>query len=343
MALLYYDPVFLEHDTGYHPENAERLLPLVETRRFGGLDKHCQRPDWQPAPIEWLAEVHGPDYIQRVADFAEAGGGSLDPDTVVSRRSFHVARMAAGAACDAVRRVVAGPQRQALCLVRPPGHHALSRRAMGFCLFNNVAVAARLATGPLELERVLIVDWDVHHGNGTQDAFWQDERVGFLSIHRWPFYPGTGSADETGGGPGLGTTCNLPVTMGTRRADYLRRFADALDHFAARIRPQLVIVSAGFDSHRLDPVGSLGLETEDFEPLTRYVQQVAHQYAEGRLVCVLEGGYHPQALADSLQTHLQALLDDESAHGPFREEPVREEPVREEPVREHQPPGEAAE
>lgn len=182
---------------------------------------------------------------------------------------------------------------------------------MGFCLFNNVAVAARLATGPLQMERVLIVDWDVHHGNGTQDAFWSDERVGFLSIHRYPFYPGTGAADETGGGAGLGTICNLPTRMGTSRAEYRQRFADALDLFAARIRPQLVLVSAGFDAHRLDPIGSLGLETEDFEPLTRCVQQVASQYADGRLVSVLEGGYHPQALADSLHVHLRTMLDHE--------------------------------
>ncbi len=319
MTLLYYDPVFLEHDTGHHPECAQRLRPFVEAQAFGGWEPRCERPPWEPATPEMLGYVHGPEYVQRVAAFAEAGGGALDPDTVVSPRSFEVARMAAGAACDAVRRVVAGPHHTALCLVRPPGHHALSRHAMGFCLFNNVAVASRLAIRELQLDRVLIIDWDVHHGNGTQDTFWRDEQIGYLSIHRWPFYPGTGSADETGGGAGQGTTLNLPVTMGTSRRDYHDRFSSALEEFAARIQPQLVVVSAGFDSHRLDPIGSLGLETEDFETLSLRVLEIADEYAGGRLVSVLEGGYHPAILADSLALHLGTLLEHEQRHGGGRE------------------------
>ena len=309
MTLLYYDPIFLEHDTGNHPESAQRLRPFVDQTAFGGYEPRCERPIWEAATPELLANVHGPDYVERVAELAASGGGSLDPDTVVSGRSSEVARMAVGAACDAVRRVVEGPQRTALCLVRPPGHHALPRHAMGFCLFNNVAVAARLAVRELRLDRVLIVDWDVHHGNGTQDTFWNDEQVGYFSVHRWPFYPGTGSVDETGGGAGRGSTCNLPLAMGTSREEYHQRFSSTLHDFAARIRPQLVIVSAGFDSHRLDPVGSLGLETEDFETLTQSVLEVAAQHAEGRLVSVLEGGYNPDALSDSLELHLRTLLD----------------------------------
>ena len=156
------------------------------------------------------------------------------------------------------QRVVAGEDTQGLCLVRPPGHHALVNRAMGFCLFNNIAVAARLAIDALGLDRVLIVDWDIHHGNGTQAAFWEDPQVGFISIHRWPFFPGTGDADETGGGRGLGTTLNLPTAYGTPRQDLLTDFADSLERFAAQIKPQLVLLDAGFDAHRLDPVGDLG-------------------------------------------------------------------------------------
>jgi acetoin utilization deacetylase AcuC-like enzyme len=183
---------------------------------------------------------------------------------------------------------------------------------MGFCLFNNVAVGARMATKELGLDRVLIVDWDVHHGNGTQDAFWSDEQVGFMSIHRWPFYPGTGWKDETGSGAALGTKLNLPIEMGIARSEYLKCFATELERFADKLRPQLVIVSAGFDSHRDDPIGSLGLETEDFQPLTQAVINVANAHAGGKLVSVLEGGYNCSALAGSVAVHLQELLAEDA-------------------------------
>jgi acetoin utilization deacetylase AcuC-like enzyme len=216
--------------------------------------------------------------------------------------------MAAGAVCDAVERVVRGEDHRAFCLVRPPGHHALPRQVMGFCLFNNIALAARVATQQLGLDRVLVIDWDVHHGNGTQAAFWEDERVGFLSIHRFPFYPGSGDADETGAGRGLGTTLNLPVAWGTSRRDYLQRFEQELAQFAQKIRPQLILLSAGFDAHRDDPIGSLGLETDDFRELTRICLQVADEHAGGGLVSVLEGGYDPYALTDCVDAHLEELL-----------------------------------
>jgi acetoin utilization deacetylase AcuC-like enzyme len=246
--------------------------------------------------------------VKSVAELAARGGGRPDPDTVVGSDSFDVARLAAGAAGDAVDRVLAGEDRTALCLVRPPGHHALPDRAMGFCLFNNIAVAARAAIDEHGLDRVLIVDWDVHHGNGTQDAFYTDGRVGFLSIHRWPFYPGTGAADETGSGAGLGATSNLPIAFGTPRDNYRDKFRQELESFANRIKPQLVLVSAGFDSHREDPIGSLGLEVEDFGDLTRCVLDVANVHAGGRVVSLLEGGYHPTRLAECVAEHLEVLL-----------------------------------
>lgn len=308
MTLLYYDPCFLRHETGAHPERADRLRSIVERLAHSGLDRKCRRPQWEPISRQALARVHWPRYIDEVWAFAKSGGGELDADTVVSPASYEVALQAAGAVCDAVRRVVRGEDATALCLVRPPGHHALAGRAMGFCLFNNVAVAARMAIDELGLDRVLIVDWDVHHGNGTQAAFWEEPRVGFLSIHRWPFYPGTGLEDETGAGPGLGYTVNLPVPYGTPRAEYLARFTLALDRFADRVKPQLVLVSAGFDPHRLDPVGDLGLETEDFASLTSRVLEAAEAHAAGRLVSVLEGGYHLQATAEGVEAHLAEML-----------------------------------
>jgi acetoin utilization deacetylase AcuC-like enzyme len=308
MTLLYSDPRFLDHDTGAHPEQPERLRQITKHLEQTGLAATCRRPDWRPVSRTRLELVHEPGYIDRIVATAQRGGGRLDPDTVVSPASADVAQLAAGAACDAVDRVLRGEDKTALCLVRPPGHHALPERAMGFCLFNNVALAAAVACHEHEIDRVLIVDWDVHHGNGTQDMFYADDRVGFFSVHRWPFYPGTGAVDETGTGSGLGTTRNLPVTFGTPRAEYLDRFRQELEEFSRRIRPQLVLISAGFDSHREDPIGSLGLETEDFALLTRIVRDVADAHASGRIVSLLEGGYNPPVLAMCVETHLRGLL-----------------------------------
>ncbi len=308
MTLLYYDPLFLEHHTGAHPERPQRLEQVVAQLARTGLNERCRAQTWQPVSDERLSRVHSLEYAGEVAKFAEHGGGHIEADTLVSPRSYEVARFAAGAASDAVARVLAGEDSSALCLVRPPGHHALPAAAMGFCLFNNVAVAATTATAEFGLDRVLIVDWDVHHGNGTQDSFWTDSRVAFFSIHRWPFYPGTGWRDETGTGDALGTTLNLPIEFGIPRKEYLRCFTDELTEFAARIRPQLVIISAGFDSHAADPVGNLGLEIEDFQTLTDVVLDVADAYAGGKVVSVLEGGYNPGILAGCVQLHLERLL-----------------------------------
>lgn len=306
--LLYYDPLFLEHDTGHHPESAGRILPTVRQLQSLGRLFQCGWPSWSPISRQRLARVHSLAYVDQVEAFAAAGGGYIEADTVVCERSWDVALMAAGAVCDAVEKVVAGTSQQAFCLVRPPGHHALHDRAMGFGLFNNVALGARLAIDELGLDRVLIVDWDVHHGNGTQAAFWEEGRVGYLSIHRWPFYPGTGAADETGAGDGSGATLNIPVAFGTPRSEYFSMFSTAVENFAEFLRPQLVLISAGFDSHRDDPIGSLGLESEDFASLTRTVLDIAATWAEGRVVSVLEGGYHPAAVAESVEYHLHEML-----------------------------------
>lgn len=308
MTLLYSDPYFLRHDTGVHPERPDRLTAISSALEQAGLDRRCRRPKWVPVSQERLGRVHSPEYVDRVQAVAKAGGGELDPDTVVSPASYGVALYAAGAVCDAAERLVRGEDKQALCLVRPPGHHALNRRAMGFCLFNNVAIGARVSVQELGIDRVLIVDWDIHHGNGTQATFWQDPQVGFLSIHRWPFYPGTGLEDETGEGPGLGMTRNLPVPFGIPRKDYLALFGDALAEFATRLKPQIVFLSAGFDTHRRDPVGNLGLETEDFITLTSQLLDVAADFAEGRVVSVLEGGYDLEATAEGVKVHLEEML-----------------------------------
>jgi len=310
MTLLYYDPAFLEHDTGQHPEQPERLRQIMARLESTGLAASCERPEWKPVSRERLERVHEPGHIDRIEAIAARGGGLIDSDTVVSAKSFDVARLAAGAVCDAVDRVIAGETKTALCVARPPGHHAVPERAMGFCLFSNVAVAAAVARDEHRLDRVLIVDWDVHHGNGTQDVFYADSRVGFLSIHRWPFYPGTGAGDETGTAGGLGATVNLPVTFGTSREEFRKRFELELEKLATRLKPQLVLVSAGFDAHRADPIGSLGLEVEDFSELTHMVRDVAAVHAGGRIVSVLEGGYNPPVLAECVESHLRELIQD---------------------------------
>lgn len=308
MPLLYHTPVFEEHLTGRHPERPERTRQVMRHLTDEGLVQRCVRPEWKPATDDQLKRNHCPDYVQALRTRCEAGGGQLDPDTVASRQSYTAARLASGAACDAVRRVLAGEDRHALCLHRPPGHHALRDRAMGFCLFNHVAVAARSAVDEHGLKRVLVVDWDVHHGNGTQDAFYEDGAIAFYSIHRAPFYPHTGDARETGSGKGLGFVKNVPLAYGCGRAAFVRQFRESLTAFAAKVKPELVLVSAGFDAHHADPVGALHLEIEDFATLTQIVLDIAAEHSGGRLASLLEGGYNLETLPLCVATHLETLL-----------------------------------
>jgi len=310
MTLLFTDPLFLEHDTGRHVETADRLRSITARLEKVGLVKKCSAGTYKPLTEEAVAKLHSAKQIQSVKQLAEHGGGRLDPDTVVSAKSFRVALAAAGACSAAVDAVLKRPDTTALCLVRPPGHHATPVRSMGFCLFNNIALAAQHAKATHKLTRILIVDWDVHHGNGTQDIFYEDPEGMFFSIHRYGrgFYPGTGAADETGRGKGAGYTINAPIAYGTSRKDYHAAFDKALEQAADKIKPELVLISAGFDAHARDPIGSLGLATEDFTTLTRKVLAVAKTHAKGRVVSCLEGGYNVDALAESVQTHLEELL-----------------------------------
>jgi acetoin utilization deacetylase AcuC-like enzyme len=309
MALLYADSRFLSHETGNHPECAERIRLNPARLAEAGLDTHCQRPEWEPVSSRRLLQGHTARYVNEVWAVAKSGGGECDSETIISPCSYDVALQAVGAACDATQRVLRCAARRALCVVRPPGHHATAGQGMGFCLFNNAAVAAHMAVAEFHLDRVLIIDWDVHHGNGTQAIFWDEPRVGYLSIHRWPFYPGTGEENETGGSNAVGTKLNLPVLFGTSRQEYLARFANALETFCTRIKPQLILLSAGFDSHRLDPVGNLGLETEDFITLTDLVLDAADAYAGGKLVSVLEGGYNPAITGECVEVHLREMVE----------------------------------
>ena len=281
MTILYTDPVFLKHNTGRHPENAGRLRSITARLAKSGLDKKCTQGTYKPLTEEAITKIHDGMQLLRVKQLAQHGGGSLDPDTVLSADSFEVALAAAGACVAAVDGVVQGTDKNALCLVRPPGHHATGKQSMGFCLFNNIALAAHHAKTAHALTRILIVDWDVHHGNGTQDIYYEDPAVMFFSIHRYGngFYPGTGAASETGRGKALGHTINAPIRYGVSRMDYHDHFSSALEKAAEKIKPDLVLISAGFDAHAKDPVGSLGLDVEDFVILTQKVLQIANTHA----------------------------------------------------------------
>lgn len=308
-----YSDIYLEHETGGHPETPRRLTAIMDGLETSGILDDLVRVDPVPASPEEIGLVHKPLYIQWVEEVVKRGETILDSgDTVVSMGSYEAARLAAGGVIAAVDAVMEGKVRNCFCAVRPPGHHALYDRAMGFCLFNNVAIGARYAQKRYGIERVLIVDWDVHHGNGTQDTFYGDPSVFYFSSHQYPHYPGSGSAGETGEGTGKGFTLNVPLSSGSGDEDYLRVFSEKLSPAMDEFQPEFVFISAGFDAHQSDPLSSINLTREGFGRLTTVVNGIAEKYAAGRLVSVLEGGYDLHGLADSVAEHLLVLSEVES-------------------------------
>lgn len=312
--LLYASDWFEKHDTGQHPECIARIQNVNRMLTEQGWNERCTRPTWMAATVEQCKLNHDADYLEQFHHWSVGNAGRVEADTVVSTGSWDAAMLGAGAVCDAVDRVLAGEDRAAFCAIRPPGHHALRDAPMGFCLLNNVSIGAMHARAK-GLERVLIVDWDVHHGNGTQASFWTDPTVGFVSIHRFPFYPGTGKADERGEGAGLGTTVNVPVPLETTPKDFMAKLADATEGLAKKLRPQMIFLSAGFDAHRADPVGGLTLEAEHYEEAGKWIAQLAADYCEGRLVSLLEGGYHLQRMPESVDAHLAGITGFPSQRG----------------------------
>jgi acetoin utilization deacetylase AcuC-like enzyme/formylglycine-generating enzyme required for sulfatase activity len=304
------DDIYLEHKTTEgHPESPKRLVAIADGLKTKGLYSQLFKPTPEPVSSEWLTMVHTPEYIQRVRRSCEDSIEYLDTiDVPISPESYEAALMAAGGVLCAIDAVMEKKITNAFCAVRPPGHHALKDKAMGFCIFNNVAIGTCYAQKKYGLSRILIVDWDVHHGNGTQARFYDDPSVLYFSVHRSPFYPGTGSETEKGGGEGLNYNINVPLPAGSGDTDYVRAFKEKLKPAALAFSPDFVLISAGFDAHEDDLLGGMRVTAQGFAELTQIVKEIAEKCCEGRLVSVLEGGYGLNGLAASVEAHIQVLM-----------------------------------
>ncbi|HEV7905078.1 MAG TPA: histone deacetylase, partial [Pyrinomonadaceae bacterium] len=304
--------VYEQHDTGdNHPESPARYVAVMDALR-GDAELWSQLLELEAplAPRGDVQAAHTTQHFKRVERAVSEGRGYLDADTIISMRSLDAALRAAGGACRAVDAIMSGEAQNAFLPARPPGHHATSENAMGFCLFNTVAVAARYAQSRYkEIERVAVVDWDVHHGNGTQGIFYDDPTVFFFSAHQYPWYPGTGTRGENGQGRGRGYTLNVPLQAGTSARVHRHTFDAALEEIGDKFTPDLILISSGFDAHAGDPLGQLLLEDEDFIAMTRTVKEWAASVCAGRIVSCLEGGYNLKTLGATARAHVQALAE----------------------------------
>ena len=304
-----YDTQFLEHDTGAgHPERPARLTAALAQVHKSPWCGELRMLTAQPADLSWIETVHRLDYIRRAAAACKEGAPYLDtPDVVISARSFEVATLAVGAALTLADDVIAGHAANGFALVRPPGHHAEREAALGFCLFNNIAVLARYLQRQHGLDKIAILDWDVHHGNGTQHSFEEDPSVLYISLHQYPYYPGTGGAGEIGTGRGRGATLNCPMPAGATDSAYEIAFVEQVLPRLALFKPEAILISAGFDAHRDDPLADVQLSTDCYAWMTARVLEVAAQYAGGRVISLLEGGYHLSRTAECIERHVAVL------------------------------------
>lgn len=316
-----YDRLYLEHAWPGHPENPARLQAIIaHLKEQGVLDRLLQIPARDASSAD-LELVHDWEMVAKVRAQAVEGGGRLDPDTYVHAGSYEVALRAVGGCLAATDAVLDGQIDAVFCLVRPPGHHATPTKAMGFCLFNNVAIAAAHALQRRGLERVAIIDFDVHHGNGSQDAFYADPRVLYFSTHQYPFYPGSGYWAEAGEGDGKGTTVNVPLPRGCLADQFLRVYREICGPLLRRYRPQIILVSAGFDAHFADPLAQMLMNVRAYYELAWLLRDLASELCQGRLVFALEGGYDHTALAWSVRACLDALLGNDFTPDPLGEGP----------------------
>jgi len=312
-----YDPVYLRHDTGAHPENSRRLEAIIARLERSGLKERLELLKPLPAAEAELAFVHDEDYIARIKEVARQGGGYLDSETIMSPGSYDAALYAAGGAISAVDAVMDGTVNSAFALVRPPGHHATPGEAMGFCIFNNVAIAARHALKKHGLGRAAIIDFDVHHGNGTQAAFYNDPAVLYVSTHQYPHYPGTGEINETGAGRAAGTNVNIPLPRGCGDAEYERVFTQIITPTVKRFQPGLILVSAGYDAHWTDELAEMRVTVKGFARMAGIIKELADGLCGGKIVLGLEGGYGLEALAGSVEATFKVLLGDSKIEDPL--------------------------
>ncbi len=304
-----YDARYLKHDAGPgHPERPERLTATIAHLKTLSWFSKLVPIEPRVAEIEWMEKIHSREYIRRAEEACRSGERILDtPDVGVSKESFDIARLAAGGALELADRVLEGKIQNGFALLRPPGHHAERSLAMGFCLFNNIAILARYLQEKHGLEKILILDWDVHHGNGTQHSFEDDPSVLYVSLHQYPFYPGTGKATETGTGRGRGATLNCPMPAGAGDSDYQKAFVDRILPAIEAFRPEAILISAGFDAHRLDPLAQINLTEETYGWMTERMMEMAAKFSGGKIISLLEGGYHLKALPLSIEAHLATL------------------------------------
>ncbi len=304
-----YDEIFLKHDWEDHPENKKRLLSVTEHLARSPVSDRIERIKPRRATPEEVALNHDPNYIQEVYEFCQSGGGYLDPDTYATPDTYEVALHAVGGVLEGIDRLLEGSLESVFCAVRPPGHHAEYAKAMGFCIFNNVAVGAHYLRKRKGIERVLIIDFDAHHGNGTQRSFYQDPTVFFFSTHQYPFYPGTGSADERGAGEGYGYTLNVPMPAGSGDSEYRPVYEELLPQVAERFSPQFILVSAGYDLHADDPLTYLNVTSDGVRMIVRSIVGIARKL-EVPLLFTLEGGYNLRALGECVVITLEEMLRD---------------------------------
>ncbi|HRW10075.1 MAG TPA: histone deacetylase [Caldilineaceae bacterium] len=302
-----YDPFNLKHTLEGHPENYRRLEGTWQLLQEDGILAELVRVPSSPAPLDAVLRVHTHQYVERLQLLSERGGGRIDADTYVNADSYQAALLAAGGLLNMTDMILSGQVDNGFALIRPPGHHALEGRGMGFCLLANAAIAARWAQDHRGVERVLIVDFDVHHGNGTQDIFYHDPSVLFFSTHQFPYYPGTGDADEMGSEIAYGTTVNVPLPPYVGDEGYLSSFQRVLEPVARGFQPELIILSAGFDAHWLDPLAGMNLSIGGYMKLVETVMALADELCQGKLVCILEGGYHLDVLAHCVLSTLHTL------------------------------------
>lgn len=311
-SLVYHD-VYLKHQTGeFHYESPQRLNAILTGLKEYGLFPFLRTLTPRPVRLEWVEMAHHKEYIETVRRDVLSGARFLSTrsgNTVICEHSFDVALWAVGGVLAACDDIVSGKARNAFCAIRPPGHHATPDRGMGYCLFNNVAIAARYLQKKHKFDKVLIIDWDVHHGNGTQDIFYEDGSVFFFSTHQWPWYPWSGSTDETGEGKGRGTTLNVPLPAGSGDKELIAAFENELRPQVDKFKPDFVLLSAGFDSRTGDPLGRFRVTDDGYKKLTQILLQIANEYARGRLVSVLEGGYNLKGLPLAVSAHVETLIN----------------------------------